>query len=80
MEDTSSFYKIHTIHKTWDQAKKRCALEGATLFYPEDQNEADVVLAHMNETQPLFGWVFVGISSKLAKGVFKTVDGKQHTY
>ncbi|KPI91593.1 Hemolymph lipopolysaccharide-binding protein [Papilio xuthus] len=75
LEGTSSFYKIHTIQKTWEQAKKRCALEGATLFYPEDQNEVDVVLAHLKETQPMYAWIFVGISSKLAKGVFTTVDG-----
>ncbi|CAK1581778.1 unnamed protein product [Parnassius mnemosyne] len=75
LEDTRSFYKVHTIHRTWENATRRCALEGASLFYPEDQNEADVVLTHLKETQPSYQWVFIGISSKLAKGVFKTIDG-----
>ncbi|XP_068629452.1 macrophage mannose receptor 1-like [Battus philenor] len=75
LEATQSFYKIHTIHKTWESAKRKCSLEGAMLFYPEDQNEADQVLSYMKETQPQFAWVFIGVSSKLAKGVFKSVDG-----
>lgn len=79
MEETKSFYKVHTLTKTWDNAKRRCALEGARFWYPEDQSEADAVLGYMNETQPTFNAIFVGISSKLAKGVFKTIDGKHFT-
>ncbi|CAH2073664.1 unnamed protein product, partial [Iphiclides podalirius] len=75
LEETRSFYKIHTLAKTWDNAKRRCSLEGARLFYPEDQSEVDAVVAYLNETQPSFRTIFVGISSKLAKGVFTTVDG-----
>lgn len=52
-----------------------CALEGASLFYPEDDNEAQAVLAFWNVTQP-FSWVFIGISDLIAKGVFETIDGK----
>ncbi|XP_013180421.1 PREDICTED: C-type mannose receptor 2-like [Papilio xuthus] len=75
MEETRSFYKIHTMYRSWEKAKAKCALEGARLFYAEDENEVDVVLDHLNNTQPTFGWVYVGISSHLAKGVFKTIDG-----
>ncbi|CAB3254834.1 unnamed protein product [Arctia plantaginis] len=74
LEATQSFYKIHTLHRTWKDAKQMCALEGASLFYPEDDNEAQTVLAFWNTTQP-FRWVFIGISDLIAKGVFETIDG-----
>ncbi|CAG4989006.1 unnamed protein product [Parnassius apollo] len=75
LETTRSFYKVHTIHRTWENAKRKCEMEDASLFYPKDQKEADVVLTYLKETQPSYPWVFIGISSKLAKGVFKTIDG-----
>ncbi|KAL0894022.1 hypothetical protein ABMA27_014088 [Loxostege sticticalis] len=75
LNGTDSFYKIHTMHKKWQDAKDVCAMEGATLFYPEDQNESDAVVEYMKATQP-FHWVYVGISSLIVKGVFETVDGR----
>ncbi|XP_013180715.1 PREDICTED: macrophage mannose receptor 1-like [Papilio xuthus] len=74
-EDTNSFYKIHTIPRSWENAKKRCLLEGATLFFPELSMEADVVLDHLKKTQPAFSKIYIGISSYLTKGVFITVNG-----
>ncbi|XP_028170786.1 macrophage mannose receptor 1-like [Ostrinia furnacalis] len=75
IEATESFYKIHTIHKTWQDAKDVCAMEGATFFVPEDQGEADAVLAFWNATQP-YSWVYIGVSSLIVKGVFETVEGQ----
>lgn len=76
LEDAQGFYKIHTIHKTWQDAKKQCQMEGASLFYAEDEIEADAVQSLWNRTQPQFAWVYVGISDLLAKGVFETIDGQ----
>ncbi|XP_028170800.1 CD209 antigen-like protein E isoform X3 [Ostrinia furnacalis] len=75
IEATDSFYKMHTIHKTWENAKDLCAMEGATLFYPENQEEADAVSLYWNATQP-FPHIFIGASSLIAKGIFETVDGQ----
>lgn len=55
-----------------------CALEGASLFYPEDDNEAHAVLSFWNNTQPFWS-VHVGISDLIVKGVFETIHGK-NTY
>lgn len=74
IEGSEGFYKIHTLHKSWFDAKRICALEGATLFYPENGDEADAVISFWNATQP-FSWVYVGISDLLVKGVFETIDG-----
>ncbi|XP_047527581.1 C-type mannose receptor 2-like isoform X1 [Vanessa atalanta] len=74
IEDTKAFYKIHTLHRTWQDAKERCSMEGATLFYPDDDDEANVVINYWNETQP-FSWVYIGISTPNVKQVFETVDG-----
>lgn len=52
-----------------------CALEGASLFYPENDDEAHAVLSFWNATQP-YRWVYVGISDLIVKGVFETIDGK----
>ncbi|CAG4910852.1 unnamed protein product [Colias eurytheme] len=74
IESTGSFYKIQTIHKNWDKAKEKCEMEGATLFYPDDDDEAEAVLSFWNETQP-FSWVFIGVSALNVPEVFETVDG-----
>ena len=50
-------------------------MEGATLFYPDDDDEANTVINYWNETQP-FSWVFIGISTPNVKQVFETVDGE----
>ncbi|XP_011564302.3 uncharacterized protein LOC105394158 isoform X1 [Plutella xylostella] len=78
LEATQSFYKIHTIHRSWRDAKKRCTMEGGYLFYPDDQIEADAVIGFWNQTQPFY-WVYIGVSDFLAKGVFETVDGRPVT-
>ncbi|KAJ8725748.1 hypothetical protein PYW08_003931 [Mythimna loreyi] len=71
-----SFYKIHTSPQTWADAKRVCALEGATFWYPENDEEANAVISFWNTTQSHIGWVYVGMSDKMAKGLFETVDGK----
>lgn len=75
-EETNSFYKIHTIPRSWVNAKKRCLLEGATLFFPELSLEADVALGHLNDTLSTLPSIYLGIASVLTKGVFITVNGE----
>ncbi|CAD0196873.1 unnamed protein product [Chrysodeixis includens] len=74
LEASESFYKVHTLHKTWAEAKKACRAEGTTLFYPENEQEANAVVSFWNSTQP-FQFIYIGISDLVAKGVFETVDG-----
>ncbi|XP_023935049.1 macrophage mannose receptor 1 isoform X2 [Bicyclus anynana] len=74
LKEVRSFYKIHTLHKTWDDAKVQCEMEGAKLFYPDDDDEVTAVIDYWNSTQP-FSWIFVGISTPNVKEVFETVDG-----
>ncbi|XP_013146066.1 PREDICTED: C-type mannose receptor 2-like [Papilio polytes] len=75
VDGTRSYYKIHAKEKTWKDAKVRCALEGAKLFYPENYVEVNAIIRHINETNPNIDSIFVGISSPLTKGVFIGVDG-----
>lgn len=75
MLSIDNFYKIHTVQRTWGDAKVRCALEGAQLFYPQDANEAEAVISFATETQPL-SWIFVGIRKSIAKDEFETIDGE----
>ncbi|XP_068629370.1 macrophage mannose receptor 1-like [Battus philenor] len=81
IENLNSFYKIHTIQKTWKEAMERCDLEGAFLFYPETHEEVDLVTRYWNETQP-FDIIYIGISDLAAKEVYTTVDGVpiKHVY
>ncbi|XP_045785080.1 macrophage mannose receptor 1-like isoform X1 [Maniola jurtina] len=74
LEATQAFYKIHTLHKSWDDAKLKCEMEGALMFYPEDEDEAAAVTEYWNNTQP-FSWIFIGVSTPNVKEVFETVDG-----
>ncbi|XP_059057059.1 macrophage mannose receptor 1-like [Achroia grisella] len=75
LEDTQSFYKIHTLARTWQDARRTCKLEGGSLFYPENEEEANAVIKMWTDTQSVIDHIFIGISSLLAKGVFVTVDG-----
>ncbi|XP_013146067.1 PREDICTED: macrophage mannose receptor 1-like [Papilio polytes] len=74
IEDRRSFYKIHTMARTWEEAKKRCKLEGATLFYPEDQYEVESITAYWNITHG-FNTIYIGVSDLVANEVYRTVDG-----
>ena len=75
LEPSEGFYKIHTLHKSWYEAKRICAQEGASLFYPESNDEANDVIDFWNATQP-FNFVYIGISDLVVKGVFESIHGK----
>lgn len=75
MPETDSFYKIHTLHKTFDQAKEVCEIDGAYLFYPEDEDEAKAVVSFWQETQS-FSWIYIGISAPFVPEVYQTVHGE----
>lgn len=61
--------------RTWEEAKKRCKLEGATLFYPEDQYEVESITAYWNITHG-FNTIYIGVSDLVANEVYRTVDGE----
>ncbi|KAJ8725733.1 hypothetical protein PYW08_003916 [Mythimna loreyi] len=76
MEPYQSFYKLHTTIRTWTDAKRVCALEGATLWHPDHDNEANDLIAFWKRTKPQIEWIFVGLSDLLVEGLFETVNGK----
>ncbi|KAM3962998.1 macrophage mannose receptor 1-like isoform 2-T2 [Aphomia sociella] len=73
LEETQSFYKFHTFKRNWQDAKGTCKSEGAKLFYPSDESEANAVRNTWKDSQ--LQYIFVGISSLFVKGLFDTVDG-----
>ena len=75
IEAVKRFYKIHTAPQNWFHAKLECEEEGASLFYPENDDEQNAVMSFRNTTQPDVKWVFMGISDLSSEGVFQTVDG-----
>ncbi|KAJ8725738.1 hypothetical protein PYW08_003921 [Mythimna loreyi] len=75
IEEVQSFYKFHD-PQTWADAKRICAQELATFWYPENDNEAKVFLEFANKTKPNIDYMFVGMSDLLVEGVFETVEGK----
>nr|QWY13112.1 IML15 [Mythimna separata] len=77
LDATESFYKINSLIKNFFDAKRACALEGASLWYPENQEEADAVISHWNSTQPTWWAVTIGMSDLIVKGLFETIDGKR---
>ena len=80
VEAVENFYKFHTPSKNWRDAKRVCVQEGASLFYPENSDEANAVIAfwklYQNNTPAYNTWVFVGISDIMYEGEFETIDGK----
>ena len=76
IETVDSFYKIHMIEQTFTDARRMCAVEGASLFYAESDDEADAVIEFWNKTHPSGDWtVFVGLTDIMSEGVFETIDG-----
>ncbi|XP_013146445.1 PREDICTED: macrophage mannose receptor 1-like [Papilio polytes] len=73
LDATRSFYKIHKA-KTWRDAKVKCDLEGAKLFYPKNINERDVVISYINKINRNIDSIYIGINA-VTKGVFQSVDG-----
>ena len=76
IETSKALYKIHTTPQTWNDARRMCAREGASLFYPENSDEADAVLSFWNRTQPTYERLFLGMSELMDRGIFETIDGK----
>ena len=76
LETTDSFFKISPLPKTFAEAKRACSLEGAILWHPKNQDEADAVISYWNSTQPTWWQLNVGLSDLLVRGRFETIDGK----
>ncbi|KAJ8732163.1 hypothetical protein PYW08_014893 [Mythimna loreyi] len=76
LEATESFYKINSLNKNFFDAKRACSLEGASLWYPENKEEAEAVISYWNSTQPTWWSVTLGMSDLIVKGLFETIDGK----
>ena len=74
IESEESFYKIHTTQQYFADAEQACALEEASLFYAENIDEVNAVVSFWNRTQPLISRIFVGLSERMAEGLFETVD------
>ena len=53
-----------------------CTQEGASLFYPENSDEASAVISKWKLFSPDSAWMHVGISDIITEGDFKTIDGK----
>ena len=75
LKAVNSMYKIHTAPQNWRYANMECAREGASLFYPENEDEQNAVMLFRNTTEPNVKWVFVGISDQMVEGSFVTIDG-----
>lgn len=75
LEAVEGFYKIHRVPQTWADAKRTCAQEGAGLFYPENETEAQAVISFWSVKYPNIGAIFLGLSDILVEGVFETIDG-----
>ena len=76
IEAVESFYKIHMKQQNFTDAKRMCALEGASLFYAQNDDEAHAVIEFWNKTHPSGDWtVFVGLTDVMTEGEFETIDG-----
>ncbi|XP_041977376.1 C-type mannose receptor 2-like [Aricia agestis] len=72
---TGAFYKLHFERRSWAAAREVCEAEGASLFYPVDDDEARIVMQHLRQTVGVFSRLFIGISKPYSHYIFETVDG-----
>uniref|UniRef100_A0A2A4JYM8 C-type lectin domain-containing protein n=1 Tax=Heliothis virescens TaxID=7102 RepID=A0A2A4JYM8_HELVI len=76
LEDTQALYKFHLSGETWFDAKQICAAEGGSLFFPENNEEAEAVVALWERTHPSYERFLLGMSELTTTGEFMTIDGK----
>uniref|UniRef100_A0A2A4JZ93 C-type lectin domain-containing protein n=1 Tax=Heliothis virescens TaxID=7102 RepID=A0A2A4JZ93_HELVI len=76
LDEGKGLYTIQRQARTWFQAKLFCAREGASLFFPENEAEAQAVLAFWLKWADWYDQMFVGMSDLLVKGQFITINGK----
>nr|AQY54451.1 immulectin 15 [Hepialus xiaojinensis] len=73
--EVGTFYKAHKNPKSWNEARKWCMLEGATLAVPKTGIEADIYKTIMDDKLDAFVHsVYVGIQA-FSKGLFTSLDG-----
>lgn len=65
---------MHSTARTFADAKRMCALEGASLYYAENADEVNAVATFWSGNQPSIPWVFVGLTDEMAEGLFETID------
>nr|AQY54439.1 immulectin 3 [Hepialus xiaojinensis] len=70
-----SFYKVHNIPKSWNDARKQCILEGSTLAIPETAEEAEKLRDLMSKKIDTNSVAYLGIQA-FTKGFFFTLDGR----
>lgn len=75
--DFASFYKVHTVSRSWADAKQRCHRESASLFFPDTQAEAQYATELISSKVNNFNYVWIGISDIISEGDFETITGKQ---
>ena len=68
---------MHMTKLTWADAKRMCALEGASLFYPDNSKEATALISFWTARYDT-PQIFLGLSDILVEGLFETIDG-MHT-
>uniref|UniRef100_A0A2A4JYM9 C-type lectin domain-containing protein n=1 Tax=Heliothis virescens TaxID=7102 RepID=A0A2A4JYM9_HELVI len=76
IEATQGFYKFHKDPLPWLEARRMCALEGASLFHPKNEAEAKEALLLWKNTAPAKKWIYSGLSDLISEGTFVTVNGE----
>ncbi|PSN36987.1 hypothetical protein C0J52_15834 [Blattella germanica] len=71
------YYKLHTKHSNWQEAKKICAEEGAHLAIINSSEETETLRILRRRTPRSYTWVdnqpFIGISDLENEGEWKTI-------
>lgn len=70
-----ALYKIYRTPKTFEGAKTTCENEGASLYYPETEEESNAVLSFMKTCKDsnAYGW-YLGIVRSGTN--FEPINGK----
>jgi hypothetical protein len=75
------YYKLHTTPRTWDEAWRRCAEEGAHLAIINSEAEARLLQLLFSRQPKITGsnhndYAFLGVHDILIEGQFMTIFGE----
>ncbi|KAJ0182595.1 hypothetical protein K1T71_001964 [Dendrolimus kikuchii] len=71
-----TFYRLHDLATSWDQARQICDAEGTSLLIPDSLNEVENLKILMSNMKAHYTAIFVGLHDKFSKGDYVTLKGE----
>lgn len=73
-----TYYRLHDLATSWDQARQICEAEGSSLLIPDSLDEMENLKLLISNMKAHYSAIFVGLHNKFSHGVFVTLKGTKN--